>query len=256
MLYALDNRTRKYGVARTWKDANGTTRTEAKHKGDDYAETYGHDPVYAVQPGRVSNVGKSSIFGFFLWVRRDAITVIRYHMFKDRPGFLIGQQISPGRLLGYTGASAANASGNHIHIQAEVRGIPVDPRPYISGWLSGNVEQFDNLPQLPPPFIPPKPKLIELLKRQGNSMETIFRITSGATGKAEAYRSTGLTFDGQCFIQESANGPLLWIEHRGILESKAAEGYAIVDRTAIELRDFEIQRYGHQPIPGGPISHA
>lgn len=132
-LYDLDNRTRAFGVARRWKDADGQWRSEAKHKGDDYAETYGNDPVRAVQPGKVTAVGKSSVYGNYLHVRRDARTVIRYHMFHSLPSFRVGDDIEAGDLLGRTGASAANASGNHIHIQVEVNGVPVDPRPYIAG---------------------------------------------------------------------------------------------------------------------------
>lgn len=131
-LYDLDNRTREFGVARRWRDAFGRWRTEAKHKGDDYAETYGNDPVPAIQPGKVIAKGKSSIFGFYLHVRRDSRTVVRYHMFQSLPALLFGADVEPGDILGRTGASAANANGNHIHIQVEVDGVPVDPRPYIA----------------------------------------------------------------------------------------------------------------------------
>ncbi|SFN65952.1 M23 family metallopeptidase [Mycetocola miduiensis] len=134
-LYELKCRTRAYGVSRRWRDAFGLWRSEAKHKGDDYAATYGHDPVYAIQPGKVVAVGWSPIFGYFLQVRRDAFVVVKYHMFERQPAFVKGDQILPGDYLGRTGASADNASGNHIHIQVERLYFTVDPRPFVTEYL-------------------------------------------------------------------------------------------------------------------------
>jgi hypothetical protein len=60
-------------------------------------------------------------------------------MFRDHPPYAVGTPISPGQILGLTGASADNASGEHIHIQTEEGGIPVNPQPYIWEYLGGSI---------------------------------------------------------------------------------------------------------------------
>jgi hypothetical protein len=98
---------------------------------------------------------------------------------------------------------------------------------------------------------PPQPKRIPGKKK----MQTIFSIDKGGVGTMADYRTNGLTFTGQSFIQESAEAPLVWLEHPGRLEAAIAQGIPQITRSAIELRDFEIQRYGHKPTVNGPISY-
>lgn len=95
------------------------------------------------------------------------------------------------------------------------------------------------------PAKPPAPKGVPTM-----SYGVIYRVASGATGTQAAYRSDPqhLTFNGQCFFQDEPQGPLTWIEHAGVLEALTGAGFKVVERTAVELRDFEIQRYGHVPV--------
>lgn len=145
MLY--NHRTRAFGAVRTWKGQDGRTYSDT-HKGDDFAETYGNDPVPCIQPGKVFARGHSGTYGYYLWVRRADGVVVKYHMFSSMPSIGIGVELSPGQILGYSGASADNASGNHSHIQVEVGGVPVNPQPYIwqyigspaGGWASTPIE--------------------------------------------------------------------------------------------------------------------
>jgi hypothetical protein len=130
-LYDLRNRTTKFGQVRHWTGQDGRKYSDT-HKGDDYAETHGHDAVYAIEPGVVVKREYSSTFGHMLWVRRADGVVVRYHMLNEPSLLNVGDQVLEGlTLIGFTGASAANATGNHVHVQVEVNGKPVDPRPYI-----------------------------------------------------------------------------------------------------------------------------
>jgi hypothetical protein len=132
-LYDLRNRTTKFGQVRKWTGQDGRKYSDT-HKGDDYAETRGNDPVYAIEPGVVVKSEYSSTFGHMLWVRRSDGLVIRYHMLNERSPLAVGAEVFEGvTLIGRTGASAANATGNHVHVQAEINGKPVDPRPFIEG---------------------------------------------------------------------------------------------------------------------------
>lgn len=143
-LYDLENRTRAFGAVRRWRGQDGRWYSDT-HKGDDYAETYGNDPFPAIQPGKVIAKFRSSTFGNLLWVRRDPHVVVKYHMLDEPSPFEQGDTIKPGDIVGRTGASADNASGNHGHLQVEVDGLPVSPRPYITGSAAGTTSSsFDN----------------------------------------------------------------------------------------------------------------
>lgn len=131
MLYDLKNRTTRFGQKRSWVGQDKKPRSDT-HKGDDYAATYGNDPVPAIQPGTVTVNSYDSVFGWRLHVRRADGVMVRYHMLAERSPLPVGTSVRVSQIVGRTGASAANASGNHVHIQVEVNGKPVDPRPYIT----------------------------------------------------------------------------------------------------------------------------
>lgn len=134
-LYDLSNRIRAFGESRR---LNVGTAAKPRwiinvHAGDDYAATYGHDNVYAVQPGTVIFSGKSSTYGWHVQVRLSRSIVIRYHSLASKSPLSAGDTVKVGGYIGLTGASASGASGNHVHIQAEDDGKPINPRPYLSG---------------------------------------------------------------------------------------------------------------------------
>lgn len=147
-LYDLDNRIRAFGESRrlnvgTAKNPRWITNV---HAGDDYAETYGQDRVLAVCSGKVIHVGLSSTYGNQVHVRVSSSLVVRYHSLAGKSALRVGDTVTVGQtFIGFTGKSASGASGNHVHIQAEVNGKPVDPRPYISGAAAGGSSRpFDN----------------------------------------------------------------------------------------------------------------
>lgn len=151
-LYDLDNRIRAFGERRR---LNVGTAAKPRwivnvHAGDDHAETYGHDNVYAVQPGRVIFSGWSSTYGWHLRVRRDKRTVVSYHSLEAKSPLEAGADVEPGDWIGLTGDSASGANGNHVHVQVEVDGIPVAPRSYIAPAVNGSgadgapATDFDN----------------------------------------------------------------------------------------------------------------
>lgn len=162
-LYDLKNRIRAFHEIRNLNV--GTVKNPRwiinKHLGDDYAETYSNDPVYAVQPGKVIFSGFSSTYGNYVMVRRSPRIVIRYHSLHGLSALKAGDEVATGDFVGLTGKSASGASGNHVHVQVEDGGIPIDPRPYIAGATFGGLETPANetaAPIITPPK--PKPKLI------------------------------------------------------------------------------------------------
>lgn len=152
-LYDIDNRTRAFGAVRRWQGQNGVWYSDT-HKGDDYAETYGNDSVLAVHDAKVIDNRYSSTYGWLLWTRSlsNPDLVIKYHMLDEQSDRAIGSTVSAGKSqIGRTGASAANASGNHVHIQAELNGVPVDPRPYIVGGAIGSIPSSGGSTPIPIP---------------------------------------------------------------------------------------------------------
>lgn len=134
-LYDLSNRIRAFGEKRR---LNVGTAAKPRwidnvHAGDDYALTYGNDNVYAVQPGTVIFSGYSSTYGWHVQVRLTRSIVIRYHSLAAKSPLAYGAVVAVGDFIGLTGKSASGASGNHVHIQAEDDGKPINPRPYIAG---------------------------------------------------------------------------------------------------------------------------
>lgn len=141
MLYDLSNRIRAFGEKRR---LNVGTVAKPRwidnvHAGDDYAATYGNDNVYAVQPGTVIFSGHSSTYGWHVQVRLNRSIVIRYHSLAAKSPLAYGAAVRVGDFIGLTGKSASGASGNHVHIQAEDDGKPINPRPYISGAVFGEL---------------------------------------------------------------------------------------------------------------------
>lgn len=146
-LYDLDNRTRAFHEVRrlnvgTAKKPRWITN---KHLGDDYAETYGNDPSYAIQDGTVIFSGWSSTYGHHVRYRlkKNRRIVIGHHSLEWASSLKEGDPVYAGKtLVGHGGESASGADGNHVHIQAEdtdgirPHGTPVDPRPYIVGGAS------------------------------------------------------------------------------------------------------------------------
>ncbi len=52
------------------------------------------------------------------------------HMSKTNA--TVGQEVKPGDVIGYVGMTGA-ATGNHLHFQVNVMGIPVNPRNFMVG---------------------------------------------------------------------------------------------------------------------------
>lgn len=148
-LYDLTNRIRAFGEKRR---LNVGTAAKPRwidnvHAGDDYAATYGQDKVLAACPGVVSYVGWSSTYGNQVHVRQPSGAVIRYHSLAGQSALKVGEKVTAGvTLIGLTGRTASGASGNHVHVQAEINGKPVDPRPYIAGAAFGGLTDSTSTP--------------------------------------------------------------------------------------------------------------
>lgn len=55
------------------------------------------------------------------------------HMSKTNA--TVGQDVKPGDVIGYVGTTGAS-TGNHLHFQINVHGIPVNPRTFMAGELN------------------------------------------------------------------------------------------------------------------------
>ncbi|ONI63900.1 hypothetical protein ALI44B_04550 [Leifsonia sp. ALI-44-B] len=156
-LYDLKNRTTKFGDKRSWIGQDKKKRSDT-HKGDDYAATYGNDPVPAIQPGVVILNSYDPVFGHRVYVKRRDGLVVKYHMLNEPSPLKVGESVTPGQIIGRTGASAANASGNHVHVQTEKGAALLDPRPFILDYLAGNIPAAEIAVSFPSPAkTPTKP---------------------------------------------------------------------------------------------------
>jgi len=109
-----------YGIARSY---NGGPVSDFHH-GTDFAVDEG-TAVHASATGRVAFAGALPIRGNSVVIDHGAGVFSGYHHLS-RAAVLVGQLVSQGDLIGYSGASGL-ATGPHLHWEAVVRGISVDP---------------------------------------------------------------------------------------------------------------------------------
>lgn len=99
------------------------------HKGHDYAASAG-TPIYAAASGKVLIAGYSSSAGYWVVIDHGKGLVSKYmHMYK-RPSVNAGQKVSKGQYLGGVGTTG-QSTGNHLHFQVELNGVPVNPSNYM-----------------------------------------------------------------------------------------------------------------------------
>lgn len=122
-----------FGVVRT---ING--RKTPPHNGTDWATSVGVR-LEACIAGKVSAVGGSNshIWGYFVHVKCDCPDAHEeeFHILRDKPTFKVGDRISLGQTIGYTGASGALNGARyspHHHHSLKRRGVYYDP--LTVGW--------------------------------------------------------------------------------------------------------------------------
>ncbi|WP_411801458.1 transglycosylase SLT domain-containing protein [Bacillus glycinifermentans] len=104
------------------------------HKGLDLAAKAG-TPVKALKAGKVITAAYSKTAGNWVVIQQDDGTVAKYMHMQKGLKVKKGDVVSAGQTIGKVG-STGHSTGNHLHLQIEQNGIPIDPEKYMKGLTS------------------------------------------------------------------------------------------------------------------------
>ncbi|KAA6472281.1 phage tail tape measure protein [Bacillus swezeyi] len=104
------------------------------HKGLDLAAKAG-TPVKAVRAGKVITATYSKTAGNWVVIQQDDGTVAKYMHMQKGLKVKKGDVVSAGQTIGKVG-STGHSTGNHLHLQIEQNGKPIDPDKYMKGLTS------------------------------------------------------------------------------------------------------------------------
>ena len=130
--------TSDYGDRRTYKYSDGGN-SKAVHQGIDFATPRG-TPVFACGAGKV-------VFAKFLILTGNTIVIehlpglysVYFHL--DSLDAKVGRLVNAGEKIAASGATGL-ATGPHLHWELRVRGIAVDPRPFLKRSLLSEAKDF------------------------------------------------------------------------------------------------------------------
>lgn len=108
------------------RDGIGDTRP---HKGHDYAAPAG-TPIYAAASGTVTLAGYSRSAGYWVVINHGNGLVSKYMHMYAMPLVRTGQKVAKGQHIGGVGTTG-QSTGNHLHFQVELNGVPVNPSNYM-----------------------------------------------------------------------------------------------------------------------------
>ena len=114
------------------------------HTGLDFAAPSG-TPIHAIAGGVVTSVGYDGSYGNKTVVTLEAGTELWY-CHQNEFGTSVGATVKPGQVIGYVG-STGNVTGPHLHLEARLNGVPVDPMGYLtrsSAPAGGGVARWSN----------------------------------------------------------------------------------------------------------------
>jgi murein DD-endopeptidase MepM/ murein hydrolase activator NlpD len=100
------------------------------HSGIDLAAPL-HTPVRAATAGVAASGQSAGGYGLWILVQRDpagALATLYGHLSVTFVSS--GDLVQAGQLIGLVGSSG-NSTGPHLHLEVRVRGVPVDPAPYL-----------------------------------------------------------------------------------------------------------------------------
>ncbi|MFN3207237.1 transglycosylase SLT domain-containing protein [Bacillus licheniformis] len=104
------------------------------HKGTDFAAKAG-TPVKALKSGKVVTATYSKTAGNWVVIQQDDGTVAKYMHMQKGLKVKKGDVVSAGQTIGKVG-STGHSTGNHLHLQIEQNGKPIDPEKYMQGLTS------------------------------------------------------------------------------------------------------------------------
>ena len=94
------------------------------HTGLDFAAPSG-TPIRSIGPGVVTSAGWDGSYGYKTVVELPDGSVLWY-CHQDSINVGVGDQLAPGEVLGYVGASG-NVTGSHLHLEHRYGDEPSDP---------------------------------------------------------------------------------------------------------------------------------
>lgn len=196
---------------------------EAKefHDGVDYGTNCEEWPQYAIEDGVVLSCGKDANYAnaLFVWVQypRIGIKLLHYHLSKI--SVKIGQKVTAGTLIGYTGKTGL-ATGIHLHLGMK----------YINSTAYSDAEAYD--------YVPPieiKTAERDLTKDQVKITYAMLNARNGANGtKLGVFVPMGI----YNVLNTEKVGSDVWIEiNKGIWCCLVSECYEILEKE--DAKDYK-----------------
>ncbi len=98
------------------------------HTGIDIATRY-NTPVIATADGIVEDVSEDSVYGKHVLVKhKNGYETLYAHMSSVRVSK--GERVRKGQVLGFVGMTG-HTTGPHVHYEVRLKGVPVNPAPYL-----------------------------------------------------------------------------------------------------------------------------
>lgn len=121
--------TSKFGYRKSFDTKGGAT--SSFHNGTDYGTNSEKIPQYAVENGVILSAGTDGYGGKYAWIKYPRLNVKMLHYHLDSVKVKVGQNVSKGTLIGYTGMSG-KATGVHLHLSIVnlANGQYLDPEAY------------------------------------------------------------------------------------------------------------------------------
>lgn len=116
------------------------------------------DPVVAASSGRVVAAGYFEGYGNTVVIDHgNGLATLYGHL--SLPAVRAGDEVGRGELVGAVGCTGS-CTGDHLHFEVRLRGVPVDPLPYLPGgalYVGGPGAPPEEGPGEPPPAPGPQP---------------------------------------------------------------------------------------------------
>lgn len=108
---------------------SGPLWSSGKHTGLDFRAPAG-TAALAAGPGTVTTIGTTGAYGLSIRITHpDGRVTLYAHL--NAILVRLGDKVTGGQQIGRTGTTG-NSTGNHMHFEVRVGGIPVDPAPYVA----------------------------------------------------------------------------------------------------------------------------
>lgn len=106
----------------------GANRGGTRHLGVDLRMPKG-SPIMAADGGTVTSAGYSGSFGYLIIINHGN-GIETYYGHCNTMNVSIAEEVTKGQVIGTVG-STGNASGNHLHFEVRINGIPTNPLNYL-----------------------------------------------------------------------------------------------------------------------------